>query len=180
MVKLPDGPEDRAAAVLEATDNTAARDALADLLAAYRRLQGHYNYVCAEGHPEPWPPPPPLDEADPVEALPGRWRDEAELLRECGADGQADTLERCAGELETGIAAQRLDAVTLEEASAIGGYSYSHLQHLVADGDIPNVGRPGAPRIRRCDVPRKPGHGSERPGPSSSRREWLAGAVETA
>lgn len=171
----------RAREALDGGDPEGALAALPDLLSAYRKLQGSYNYVCAEGRPEP---PTggsrPLDEADPPEALPDRWRDEAKTLQAHAAEGQATTLERCAEELEAATAARRLDTVTLEEAEEIGGYSYSHLQHLVADGTIPNAGRPGAPRIRRSDVPRKPGYGSERPGPSGSRREWLAAAVETA
>ncbi len=32
-----------------------------------------------------------------------------------------------------------------------------HLGRLVRDGTIPNAGEPYAPRIRRCDLPRKPG-----------------------
>ncbi|MDZ7779943.1 MAG: hypothetical protein U5R14_08420 [Gemmatimonadota bacterium] len=52
---------------------------------------------------------------------------------------------------------RKLREVTLEEAAQLGGYSYSHLQHLVARGDIDNVGTKHAPRIRVVDVPRKPG-----------------------
>lgn len=51
-----------------------------------------------------------------------------------------------------------LDAVTLAEASAIGGYSVDRLQHLVRSGTIANLGRKGRPRIRRGDVPIKPGY----------------------
>lgn len=50
------------------------------------------------------------------------------------------------------------DVITLEEASRVGGYSVDHLQRLVALGTIPQAGRKGAPRIRRSDVPSKPGH----------------------
>lgn len=105
MIRLPDAVE-RAEALAETLEEESPeREALADLLAAYRKLQGHYNYVCAEGHPDPWPPPPPLDEADPVEALPGRWREEADTLRGHGAEFLAASLERCAGELETAVRA---------------------------------------------------------------------------
>lgn len=50
------------------------------------------------------------------------------------------------------------DVVTLREASAMGGYDYDSLQRMVSAGSIENVGRKGAPRIRRADVPVKPGH----------------------
>ncbi len=60
-------------------------------------------------------------------------------------------------------AAARIEAVSLEEAASLGGYSYSHLQCLVARGEIENLGEKGSPRIRHCDVPVKPGHGKGRP-----------------
>jgi hypothetical protein len=50
------------------------------------------------------------------------------------------------------------DSVTLTEAHLIGGYSVDRLQKLVASGEIQNVGRRNRPRIRRADVPVKPGH----------------------
>ena len=74
------------------------------------------------------------------------------------------------------------DVVTLQEASLIGGYSVDHLQRLVAGGTIGNVGRKGAPRVRRADVPIKPGHGSASlptaspPDSFSARRRIVADA----
>lgn len=50
------------------------------------------------------------------------------------------------------------DAVTLREAHEIGGYSIDHLQRVVKKGQIKNVGTKGRIRIRREDVPLKPGH----------------------
>lgn len=52
------------------------------------------------------------------------------------------------------------DSVTLREAHAIGGYSIDHLQRVVKKGQIKNVGTKGRIRIRREDVPIKPGHGA--------------------
>lgn len=102
---------------------------------------------------------------DPLAELAARWRERADEREREGALVPAARLyRRIAEELEAAMASQRLQAVSLEEAANMGGYSYSHLQHLVADGEIPNVGEEGAPRIRRCDVPRKPGHGANRPG----------------
>lgn len=116
-----------------------------------------------------------------LSALAEKWREEASGYERDGAqvDG-AKLLRRVAGELEANAAAERLETVTLEEAEAIGGYSYSHLQHLVADGTLPNAGRPGAPRLYCRDVPRKPGHGVERVAPASPLREWFDDAVRTA
>lgn len=113
---------------------------------------------------------------DPLGALTDRWREEAETLRSYGADRLATAAERHADELEAAVGAARVSAVTLEEAAEIGGYSYSHLQHLVAEGKIANVGEKGDPRIRRCDVPVKPGHG-RRVEPGSTKGEVLASDV---
>jgi hypothetical protein len=50
------------------------------------------------------------------------------------------------------------DLVSLQEASRLGGYSVDHLQRLVRAGKLVQRGRRHAPRIRRSDVPVKPGH----------------------
>ncbi|MDB4882889.1 MAG: hypothetical protein JWL95_1655 [Gemmatimonadetes bacterium] len=74
------------------------------------------------------------------------------------------------------------DVVTLQEASRIGGYSVDHLQRMVAAQTITNVGRKHAPRMRRADVPTKPGHRAPLlPGPQaldqlSPRRRIVADA----
>lgn len=98
---------------------------------------------------------------DSLTDLAERWRQEADTLRSYGAVRLATTAERHADELEAVAGAARIEAVTLEAAAEIGGYSYSHLQHLVAEGKILNVGKKGDPRIRRCDVPVKPGYSRE-------------------
>lgn len=50
------------------------------------------------------------------------------------------------------------EMVSLKEASILGGYSVDHLQRMVSAKRIQNFGRKGKPRIRRADVPAKPGH----------------------
>lgn len=69
------------------------------------------------------------------------------------------------------------DVVTLQEAHFLGGYSTDHLQRLVRHDRIANVGRPGSPRIRRGDIPKKPGYlppASEESHLSPRRRMALA------
>ena len=51
-----------------------------------------------------------------------------------------------------------VDALTLRQASALGGYAPDSLQRMVASGQIENIGRKHKPLIRRTDVPIKPGH----------------------
>ena len=85
-----------------------------------------------------------------------QWRAEAAVLRRRGAESLAVSLESCAAELEQWAKQHALEALTLEQAVAESGYSYSALQHMVADGKIKNAAKPGhRPRIRRSDLPRK-------------------------
>ena len=79
------------------------------------------------------------------------------------------------------IQASDADIVTLAEAHALGGYSVDHLQRLVSNGKIENMGRRGSPRIRRSDVPIRPGHTLPTSPPDShfSSRRRMALAVTT-
>ena len=115
-----------------------------------------------------------------VPELSAKW---AERLTEWRALGVRIDGERVAAELLQdlrGLVDE--DVVTLLEASRIGGYSVDHLQRLVARHTITNVGRKYAPRIRRADVPTKPGYSSATlPAPTaadqfSARRRIVADA----
>jgi hypothetical protein len=85
-----------------------------------------------------------------------------------------------ANELQAAIGARTSELLTVQEAAAESGYSEDHLGRLLREGTIPNAGEPYSPRIRRYDLPRKPGY---RPGdvgadaePVTSR-EQIARAV---
>ena len=112
--------------------------------------------------------------------LPDRWRSKADELRKLGANSQAQALEWCAGELEQAWRVWELEELTLQEASEDSGYSYSALEKMQRRGDLPNVGKPGAPRVRRCDLPRKAAH-SARPrlvtGEPDLAEELLSGVL---
>ena len=98
------------------------------------------------------------------------WLARAEELRPYAAPA-AEAFERAAAELRAALHEESLGTVNLEEAAAISGYSADHLGRLVKDGTIPNAGRKNAPRIRRCDVPRKATAGASRePDPSLRAR----------
>jgi hypothetical protein len=97
----------------------------------------------------------------PPPSLTARWRADAGILRHRGAAVQADVLESCAAELEDEGRLFSLEALTLEQAAEESRFSYSALQKMVSDGTIPNVGKKGAPRVRRGDLPKKPGGGGE-------------------
>ena len=90
-----------------------------------------------------------------VEGLPADWRRQAKSLRRYGGETPAAALERCAADLEATLVERDETTFSLVEASRESGYSADHLGRLVRDGNIPNAGRPGAPRIARRDLPRK-------------------------
>jgi len=92
-----------------------------------------------------------------------QWRDEAKILHRRAADAQAAVMESCAADLEQEARAFSLETLTLEQAVAESGYSYSALQKMVRYRRIPNAGTPHRPRVRRSDLPKKPGNGNESP-----------------
>lgn len=87
-----------------------------------------------------------------LRSLAARWTDEAALLRRRGAPRQADALESAAEELEARLDTWWLETLTLQEAADEAGLSYSAVQKKVSRGDVPNAGREGSPRVRRCDL----------------------------
>ena len=89
--------------------------------------------------------------------LADRWAAEATSLERWGDERGATILRQCATELNAAERAHDDEALTITEASAASGYSADHLRSLVASGEIPNAGRKGSPRIRRRDLPVKPG-----------------------
>ncbi len=94
-------------------------------------------------------------------ALCRKWRAKACVLQEYGDEQAANICELHASELETWWREYQLEPLTVSEAAAESRYSESYLYHaLVEGGALRNCGQPGAPRIRRRDLPRKP-RGSE-------------------
>lgn len=101
------------------------------------------------------------------------WREEAERLRErYGADRLAHLSEVHARELERLVNAGLDEELTLTEAADLSGYSKSHLRHLVSEGEIPNAGRKGRPRIRRADLPRKDRRAGHRDESADVAGDW--------
>jgi hypothetical protein len=86
--------------------------------------------------------------------LVARWRSRAEELRPF-APAAAAAFEMAAAELEGYDLERAAEVLTLERAAEVSGYSADHLARLIRRGQIPNAGRPRAPRIRRSDLPRK-------------------------
>lgn len=95
----------------------------------------------------------------PVERLAEEWEGEAELLRRRGAPHQAAALESAAEDLRERVREWEVEPLTVAEAVAESEYSERHLRELLSEGRLPNVGEDGSPRIRRSDLPAKPGGG---------------------
>ena len=108
-----------------------------------------------------------------VSRLSARWQGDAAILHRWGATAQAAAVEVCASELEDEVRTFSLEWLSLGQAEEESGFSYSALEKMVRNGRILNVGSPGHPRIRRCDLPKKPSSRSE----SSKGEPDLAGLV---
>ena len=75
---------------------------------------------------------------------------------------ELEELERSQGE----------ELLTLDDAAQESGYNADSLARMIRQGKIPNAGERRRPRIRRCDLPRRPGRATGRttiPSPSNSR-----------
>ena len=92
-----------------------------------------------------------------VEALVARWLAEADSVERYASKASARVLRVVAAELTEALREEADEPLTLAEAAELGGFASDTLRHRVADGSIPNAGEPGRPRIRRADVPTKPG-----------------------
>ena len=91
-----------------------------------------------------------------VASLAREWREEAERLRHRGLEREAAMAESYADDLERRINAEAVATVSISEAAEMSGYSVSALYDMVKRDRIENVGTPGAIRIRRADLPKKP------------------------
>ncbi len=92
-----------------------------------------------------------------------RWTADASTLRQWGAEDEAQVVERCARELAEALDTHDDEALTLAEAAAESGYSVSHLRRLIAQNKLRDTAQVGPPRVRRGDLPRKPGGQQQKP-----------------
>ena len=93
-----------------------------------------------------------------VHALAREWQAEGARLRErYGLEEMAKLCETHASELLDAVREADDEPLTLAQAATESGYSARRLREFVAEGSIPNAGERGRPRIRRGDLPKKPG-----------------------
>ena len=93
----------------------------------------------------------------PICELATAWCDEASGLRRRGLEREARMIESCAEALRNRLHECATHALTVGDAAEESGYSERRLRELLSEGKLPNVGKPGAPRIRRQHLPAKPG-----------------------
>ena len=84
-----------------------------------------------------------------------RWRADAERLVRYADERGAAVVRRLADELDAALSTVADEPLTLAQAAQESGYSRGRLRHMVAAGQVPNLGRKGAPRLRRGDLPHK-------------------------
>lgn len=84
------------------------------------------------------------------------WRAEAALLRDrYGSESIARVCDAHAEELEQALKSLGGGVLTLNEGVRESGYSSAHLRALLKFGLLTNVGRRGAPRLLRSELPQK-------------------------
>lgn len=67
----------------------------------------------------------------------------------------AKVIEAFLTDLDAVMRDQADELLSLSRAAHLSGYSTGHLARLIRSGQLPNAGRPNAPKIRRADLPRK-------------------------
>ncbi len=89
---------------------------------------------------------------DPITSLADRWREEADRYEADGVPGHAVLLRRVAGELRETLGEWWTEPLGLQQAAEEVGCAYDAMAKRLRRGTVQNTGRPGAPRIRRCDL----------------------------
>ena len=87
-----------------------------------------------------------------IEDFVKQWTSLAATLRAEFDERGAAITEKRARELQEWIAAKRDDTISVNEASAVSGFSTDHLRRQLGSGDLKNAGERGRPRIRRGEV----------------------------
>lgn len=89
-----------------------------------------------------------------VGQLPARWRTKASGLAPY-SEAAARAFNEAADELERELEQDAGELLNLTQAAQVTGFNPETLGRKIRRGEIPNLGRPGAPRVRRADLPRK-------------------------
>ncbi len=96
------------------------------------------------------------------------WRETASRLQRY-APPAAQAFDDCADQLEESLRGDDDDLMTLVQAAEYGGYTADTLGRKVKSGTIKNCGQKNAPKLRRADVPTKPGYPKDPDPPKGPR-----------
>lgn len=96
---------------------------------------------------------------DALRSLIQQWTADALVLRRYGDERGACIRQMHAEQLEDALQELQWQAVSLDVAEGESGYTRGHLRRMLNEGTLPNAGTAEDPRILRCNLPRKPGHG---------------------
>ncbi len=88
------------------------------------------------------------------------WQVRAATFQAHACDPVAAAYTTAANELAAALIEHANATLDLQSAAQESGFHPDTLRHRLAAGTLPNAGRTGAPRIRRADLPRKPGRKS--------------------
>jgi hypothetical protein len=87
-----------------------------------------------------------------------KWRAERERLSRYGQRvDPVPLLDDILQDAAAALASDQDESLTLRQAAAASGYSADHLARLIRTGRLLNLGVKHAPRLRRADLPHKPG-----------------------
>jgi len=87
-----------------------------------------------------------------------KWRAERDRFSRYGVRvDPVPLLDDLLQDAAAALASDQDELLTLTQAAAASGYSADHLARLIRTGRLPNVGVKHAPRLRRGDLPHKPG-----------------------
>lgn len=101
------------------------------------------------------------------------------MLRRRGLEREATLEDSIVDEVESALRAHAQQELDLQEAATESGYSKKRLRELVREGKIPDIrpeGSSGPIRVRRCDLPRKPGADREQLSPVDRLEARLRGS----
>ena len=86
-----------------------------------------------------------------------KWEQDAARMDDYEDTRGAAFARRHMAELREAVRAEENVLLTYAEAERVSRYSERHLRHLRDTGELPDHGKPGAPRFRRGDLPIKDG-----------------------
>ena len=89
-----------------------------------------------------------------LEHLPATWRERADLIRPY-AESAAKAWDDAAEELERQLRDREDELLNLTVAGKECGYTPDWLGRLIRQRRLVNCGKPGAPKVRRGDLPKK-------------------------